>query len=269
MCVCRAVHRLAALAWIAGCGRVDFSARATIDAPDDVTAPDAADPLMRDCVLHMAMDEAAWSGTAADVIDSCGHHDGTAVNAAAVVDDPVRGRVGNFPDPASCVEVPDAPDLRPTTGLTVSAWVKPMALDGSNAFGIVSKRDDYLSNAAYTVFAWTNDMVWADIDTENDRAPGGTALVNGEWHHVTVVFDGTLSPPARVQFYYDARPDGSITESSTSITQFTSNLAIGCMPLPTQPADQQSLRGELDDVAIWTRALAAGEVTSWYERTKR
>src|SRR4051812_37760282 len=148
-----------------GCGRVSFDRNA--DTPID--AADAAGTGVdfgAGCAVGLAMEEASWTGVPGEVLDSCGGHNGTAVQGARRIDDDVRGRAGEFPAPSGCVQIADAPALHATTALTLSAWIYPLALDGINPYGVIAKRSDYaMDDAEYTMFVWTGNTVWVDIDS--------------------------------------------------------------------------------------------------------
>jgi hypothetical protein len=266
--------RCAVLIALAACGRADFDARLIIDAaPLAIDTPVDADTVLDGCVLHMRMDEPAWTGSPGEVIDSCSTNPGTAVNGATTTDDPIRGRVGMFIGGTSCVEVPDAPSLRMTDALTVSAWVKPSMLSPAS-FGVVSKRTDFQIATEYSVFVWADangmgstNEVYVDIDTENDRgADPTTVYVDNQWKQITVVYDGSLAQAARVKFYVNGALTFVMPESSASITPPAAepNLAVGCLPLS---GPNQSFVGNIDEVVIWRRALSAIEISSWYTTT--
>jgi hypothetical protein len=252
------------------CGRIGFS-----EHPPDAAGIDATDPVLVDCVMHLAMDEDTWSGIPGEVRDSCGTNPGTAINGATRGDDPERGRVGMFVGGTSCVDVPDAPALRATDALTVSAWIKPAMLSPAS-FGVVSKRVDFMADTEYSVFIWaSNDgsgnvnELYADVDTENDRgADPTTVYADDVWHQVTVVYDGTRPASQRITFYVDGNLTYVMPESSASIAPpaVEPNLAVGCLPL-SGPA--QSFVGAIDDVAIWRRALPSADVAAWFAATKK
>src|SRR5689334_2786765 len=125
---------LCALALAAGCGDV----QPLPDAPPDVPGIDLA----RGCVLKAQMDEAAWPATGTPVLNSCGGAGGALTGTgAAPAMDTTRGRVGSFSGNA-CVDFANAPALHGTTGLTMSAWVRPTGLNGMDSNGVITKRTD-------------------------------------------------------------------------------------------------------------------------------
>jgi len=265
---------------VGGC-RLNFDAStarpadADTDAdPDDAMAvPDAPGPPVVDfgagCAVGLAMDEASWTGAAGEIRDACGDNNGAAVEGASRVDDPVRGTVGEVPVPSGCIKIADAPTLHATTGLTMSAWINPAALDGVNPYGVIAKRNDFTNDdAEYTMFVWIDNTVWVDLDGRNDRNHGTRALINGAWQQITVVYDGARPQAQRVAIYVDGVLDAEVPESSASLTPYASTLSIGCLPEEPSTKPQIALGGRIDDVGVWTRAFSAQEVTAWYVATK-
>jgi hypothetical protein len=215
------------------------------------------------------MDEDSWidhgsgSGSGTDLVNEClPSAPGLATGGATPVVDPIRGKVGSF-GPTSCVTLEDRAELRALSAVTTSAWVR-MTGDPSGSFGIVAKRVNV--GGEYSMFIWTGSRVWVDIDTDNDRFTGAGSIPTDEWNQLTMVYDGSLLRGERIHVYINGVLDSVGPESSTSITPDGSPLAIGCLPLG---GVAQSLVGELDDVAVWTRAFSTAEVAAWYDATKR
>jgi hypothetical protein len=254
------------LAIAAGCGRLGFDTSAV--SPDG--APDARTQAAfgNGCVVGFHFEEPAWAGAPGEVIDACGgDQPGKAAGGARPVDDPVRGRVADFSDTiADCIVIGDEPALRLAGAITMSAWVFPTGLDAVNPYGIIAKRTDDLAEVAYTMFVWTDNHVFVDLDTENDELASTGTLANGRWQQITTVYDGSQPVAARVKIYIDGVLDREAPESASAITPFTSALHVGC--LPQQAANKQSFHGRLDDVGVWDRAFTAAEVRGWYEASK-
>jgi hypothetical protein len=250
--------------WIAGllaccaCGRIGF------DAGADASSPDApAMPFGDDCVVGFEMNEGTWG----QVIDSCGgDNPGTAGGVAMPVDDPVRGRVGQFGGPHDCITVANVPDL--TMTLTASAWIYPTGLDMVTPRGVIARRLDDQTAVAYAMFVWTGDHVVVDIDSENDEMLSNAVIPNGQWRMITTVYDGTLPAAERVRIYIDGVLDRVVAETSVAMPSSPAPLVVGCLPIMPSTSDQQSFAGRLDDVGLWNRAFTEAEVKAWYEATR-
>ena len=242
----------------AGCGGDSPSNPNPNPTPSPTAAPTPAPvppPVSNaDLVLLMHMDEAAWSGAANEVGDTSGlAHHGTAV-AGATTAAGRFGRGGSFPGGAGCVTVPDRADLRPDDALTLSLWMNPNAV-GQTDLGVIAKRISFLQDSAYALYVDPRGALGIDVDTEDNRFFTGTGVVaNGRWTHVAIVYGGGIATA-----YVNGSPAAQSADSARSLTPFRSPLWIGCLPLGT-PA--QGFSGLLDEVAIWHRALSAGEVTA-------
>jgi len=258
-------RRLLLLAIVAGCGNVENPAPMDGPPPRDVLNG----TLRGGCVLALHMDEASWSGAAGEVKDDCGDDNpGTVVGqGTTTVAGGVSGRAGSFSGNA-CVEIPNAPALHGTTGLTMSAWILPTKLNnGDTANGVISKRIDSGNQSEYSLSVWIGNNVWVDLDGEADRFHGAATITEKAWQQLTLVFDGSRALTQRARVYINGSLDVTMQESSASLTPYTSPLHIGCMPAPAA-ATQQNFIGELDEVVIWNRALTDAEITQWYTNTK-
>jgi hypothetical protein len=249
-------RRLLLLAIASGCGSVS-------EGPD--ASSDDLGTLRQGCAVMLRMDDLGWRGFRS-VTDTCGGRNGTPSGTIAVIPDSVRGRVGQFTGDG-CITVADAPELRPASELTMSAWVLPTALDDINAYGVISKRVDMATQSAYNLYLWTENHAWVDIEGNDNRFPNGTQLANNVWTQLTVVFDGTRAPAQRVRVYVNGSFDVAAPEAAASIAPHTSPLQIGCLPSPSNQTMQYFV-GLLDEVAIWTRALSDAEIVQWHGLTR-
>jgi hypothetical protein len=274
---------IAVIPLLIGCGRLQFEQVADAPPADGAGAssqdgaasagPDAAKPdntiFGASCAVGLKLDEAAWTGAQGEIVDSCGaDNNATAVDGALRVDDLTRGRVAEMPVPSGCLQISEAPSLHATTGLTLSAWIYPLMLDLIDAYGVMAKRNDFFTDdAEFAVFIWTDNQIWVDMDSRNDRSHGAYQVMNDRWQQITVVFDGTLAMAERVKIYVNGQLDASIPESSTTLTPYPSGLTVGCLRIIPNTQPQLALGGRIDDVGVWTRAFSAQEVQAWYRAT--
>jgi hypothetical protein len=261
-------RQLLLLALLVGCGSV--AQDPMVDGGHSQPADVLDGTLRTGCILALHMDEPVWSGVTGEVKDDCGgDNPGTAVGAGlTTVAGGVRGRAGSFSG-GGCVEIPNAASLHATTGLTMSAWIFPTQLDGgiNNANGVISKRTDTDDQSEYNLSVWTGDHVYVDLDGKNDRFNGNATIALKRWTQLTVVYDGTQLTDQRVHLYVNGLLDVAKRETSASLTAFSSTLSIGCMPAPAA-GTQQNFIGQIDEVAIWNRALSSDELMRWYTNTK-
>jgi hypothetical protein len=208
------------------------------------------------------MEEPSWQGTAKEVVDSSGTgNHGVSVSGATTTTSGKLGRGGIF-NGTGFVNVGDNPSLRPTTALTIALWVYLPTSVGGSAPGLFTKRNAVGDSSAFMVALWTNDFLYVDIDTENDRFTSSKPLPIGQWVHLAVVFEGSLPSANRVALYVNGTLDSTHTETSNSIAQFTSPLEVGRLR-----NGGDGLNGYLDEVGMWFRPLSLTEIQSLYALT--
>ena len=268
------MHRLLVLVAVAACGSVNaVSPDASVDgpapAPDGATVDGRTTPdLKKGCVLKATMDEASWASGNRPVANACGSGGGSVVGAGAdTTMDPDRGRVGSFSMDA-CVDFPSTPELHGTTGLTMSAWIRPTGLNGVDSNGVISKRDDKNVNSEYGLFVWTGSKVYVDLGN-SDRYQGTAAVSPNVWTQLTAVFDSTLPASDRVRLFINGVSDPlqhvTIGDLGSALPSYNAPVHLGCTPAPSvMPPTNQTFRGQLDNVTIWNRALTADELTALY-----
>jgi concanavalin A-like lectin/glucanase superfamily protein len=264
------MHRLLVVVAAAGCGSV---AAVPDDASRDAAPPDAATSdgraipdLKKGCVLKATMDEASWASTGRPVVNACGSGAGSVLGPGAdTTNDPDRGRVGSFSMDA-CVDFLSTPELHGTTGLTMSAWVRPTGLNGVDSNGVISKRNDKNMQSEFGLFVWTGSKVYVDLGN-SDRYEGTAALSKDVWSQLTAVFDSSLPAADRVRLFINGVADPlkhvTIGDLGASLPSYDSPLHVGCTPAPREvPPTNQTFQGQLDNVTIWNRALSAEELTA-------
>lgn len=268
-------RQLLLLALVAGCGNVAGSGTDGGTGSTDDAGPGQnplSGTLRNGCMVALHMDEASWSGATGEVKDDCGgDNPGTATGpGTTTVANGVRGRAGSFAG-GGCIDIPNGTALHTTTGLTMSAWIFPTAIDGgiNNANGIISKRTDSNNQSEYNLSLWLRNHAWVAIDgdTDADRLEGMATITTQRWVQLTMVYDGTQIEAQRIRLYLNGSFDQAHRETSTTIPAYTSTLHIGCMPAPAA-GTQQNFIGQIDEVAIWNRALSEAEITQWYTNTK-
>ncbi|MBD3246338.1 MAG: hypothetical protein GF333_04940 [Candidatus Omnitrophica bacterium] len=203
------------------------------------------------------------AGTSAS--DSQGSNTGTLTNGPTWSTDLANGTNSLSFDSSDSeyVEVSDSSDLDNTSAFTITAWVKPSTLDG-NARAIVSKRNDPDDNQAYSVFFYTDDKLYVDVDGTGDRFSSDTTFSTDQWYHIAVVYDGSLSADQRVKVYVDGALDTTASETSASIADYSSDFYVGIM----NSGYTDSFDGIIDEVKYYDSALTATEVSDDYELTE-
>nr|MDA3874566.1 LamG domain-containing protein [Kiritimatiellia bacterium] len=160
--------------------------------------------------------------------------------------------------------VPDPDVLEDTDKLSFSFWVRPENNDGNARF-IVSKRDAQNVNCAFSLFFYTGNRLYVDLDHNNNgnRHSTGTQFQNNSWYHVAVVYDGTLPQIERGRVYINGELDANspFAVSGSSIPDYPSDLTLG-----TANSGYHSwFKGRIDDLLIFREALQASEVEDLFE----
>ncbi len=84
---------------------------------------------------------------------------------------------------------------------------------------------------------------------------------NGNWNNVTITLDTTINS---AKLYYNGVLEGTSSFNPSFWPNTTNSTFIGASPLAI--GDQQWLKGALDDIAIWNRALTPQEIKQVYNQ---
>jgi len=139
---------------------------------------------------------------------------------------------------------------------TIATWVK---IDSS--IGTVGLAD---SLGVRFMITWS-DTLNCYFSAENEDANYPYTYVGLGWHHITLVYDGSLDAVDRIRGYVDGiqktlTPGGSTTPTSLS-TSFSADYIIANR-MNTIFGDQQT-----SDVLLYTRVLSVGEIQALADRS--
>lgn len=169
------------------------------------------------------------------------------------------GRIGGglrF-DGETVVEVGDSAGFERDQPFTLAAWVY---LDGDGAMTIVSRMDDANAHRGYDFYLGEGRLFvhlihrWPDSAVRVNTAQ---PIARQKWHHVACTYDGT-SRAEGVTIFVDGVPQAlERTHDSLGDSILTDQ--------PLRLGRRQTaapLRGILDDLRIYARALATEEITA-------
>jgi hypothetical protein len=162
--------------------------------------------------------------------------------------------------PESFVDAGPGPQLERDRPFSIALWVRPLA-DGA----CVSKMDDVNGFRGYDVNITEGGKLSLHLintwPTDAIKVKTKALLPRNPWSHVAVVYDGS-GKAAGVKLYVDGKSAEFDVEADTlrGDTATDQPLRIGSR------STGLALRGELADVRIAPRALAAEEVGALYER---
>jgi hypothetical protein len=160
--------------------------------------------------------------------------------------------------------VADDPDLRSNT-FTLFAWVLPDQGSDGMPLGIFSKRVDYLMDSQFTLFLFQNNNVYVDIGSA--RYSGRKVIpYDGHWHQVAAVFDGDAATGS-LRIYVDGALDVALDAGhSIPVVAVPPPLYVGCLVLGSTPGPyDETFLGDIDEAAIWHRALGPEEIQALYQ----
>ncbi len=189
------------------------------------------------------------SGTA--IIDMSGlENDGTIFGAPSWVAG-ISGTALNLDGANDYVLLPDTASLDIADAITLAAWVRPEMVDTQC---LVKKTIDG-SGDGYELSLSANGTAFGRL---NETTNGNTFRVNANsayptdgttWTHVAMTYDGGV-----MRLYVDGTEEDSLAES-TVIGTNSFDLGIGA-----QSDGAFKFQGALDDVRVYCRALAPGEI---------
>jgi|GEM_PF-640769 len=205
-----------------------------------------------------------------DLSDASGNNrNGEAVGAPGSVD----GKLGKALEYTSLkdgssfnfVKVGGTPIDFSTTDFTVAFWAKLSTWEGDPAF-ISNKNWNSGGNQGFVVAtAGDGRIQWNIADqsrTRKDFDSAGGKFNDNAWHHVTVVF----ARSGNTVTYFDGIEIDSRSIAGLGNTGTPADLALNIGQDGTGSyTDGGGVgvdKGQIDDVAIWTRTLSAGEVAT-------
>jgi subtilisin-like proprotein convertase family protein len=215
-----------------------------------------------------------WPGQNA-AEDIAGANPGSLINGASVV----PGLVGNafyFNNPHSTegisteqfVDVPDAPDLRFSTSLTMEAWVNTSNFNSSDVYSIIIKYFAFgappAGGRAYAI-AITHDpfrSAYTEVNTDESTAVASTTtsqVVDGVWTHVSATYDTN-----GLKIYYNGQLQ-QVMPYIGSLNQGTAPLGIGGGLGGAPPGEASAaFWGLIDEPTVYSNALSITNIQDIY-----
>ena len=211
-----------------------------------------------------------WSGST--IAEPDGVNDGYLVNGAKLAAGKI-GRGFSFDGVDDYVLVPPNASLNLGEQGSTAFWMRaaPTNLMDTCCQGLVTT--DFLgvsiasAPAGVVFFVYTTNGGWvhtSDIGTCSQCA-GGFPVSPGEWHHIVGTYDGT-----QLQLYVDGVATGNPILHTGTILPMPKGgfLAIGSEDgrRTNNPNEPRYFHGDIDEVAIYRRALTPLEVFALFER---
>lgn len=194
-----------------------------------------------DLVLYLPLD--------GGVEDASGNGNDGIVNGNASWVDGKHGQAMQF-DGSTYMEIPDSPGsgLDGVSGLTIEAWVK---MSGHHDNGIVVKliSEGVHWPTVYNLETWSDQLAYFGVNEDTGEWIVGSYPLD-EWFHLTGVFDNGTET-----IYINGEDMGSMPDPSAVVPDSDLPVYIGCVD-----PNSYFFVGELDDIAIYDRALTQAEI---------
>ena len=204
--------------------------------------------------LVMALNFDESSGIATDVSGSA--NNGTLGNGAVRIASGVRGGAVQFDGVNDFVTVADSNSLDLTSGMTLSAWVKP---DDLNGWETVILKQRSTGTHSYGLYA-------QDGGAQGSFGPGGTIRVGtaqpsvagvnplplGTWSHVATTYDGITQRVFVNGVEVANRPQAGNIVVGTGVLRIGGNTSYA----------GEYFKGAVDEVRVYNRALSATEIVN-------
>lgn len=229
--------------------RADYASRGSVKGVSSQIGVDneLSSALSNGLVGYWKMDEATWSGTLADIVDSSGNGNiGTAQGATDAKAYPTTGKFGNggyFDGVDDYVSVPNNSMFSfGTNDFSISAWVKTNVTSTKIAVGKYSGYDYWLGNNYGATFSISGTQVNEPSNTISDN----------NWHLITGVRSKGV-----IYIFVDGKLRNS--KANTNSASPDGNLGIGQFG-----TSGYFWNGLIDEVRIYNRALSPSEVSALY-----
>lgn len=144
---------------------------------------------------------------------------------------------------------------------SVSAWFRPTSTSGMGILGWGNSGTALAASGLYMNLHGTGVVNAGFAGMNNAYNTSNCPAVINQWNHI--VFSKTPGAIASTtKLFVNGVSCGSLTGSSSTPNVSNSNLSIGSWA----SISTQRFFGQIDEVAIWSRALHADEVTQLYRR---
>lgn len=213
-------------------------------------------------VAHWQLDE----GQAGTAYDSAGGNDGIIYGDTNWTAGKVGQAALDFDGDQDYVIVPDDYSLKPAEQLTIAFWLYNRGGQSAGIYKYAACPDEPnspdISRAYYVDVNTAGNVtlrIYSDVNDYDEAVSIGPAEFN-QWHHITATFDRGIG-----SIYIDGQLDNSVSMSVSSIMYDNQPLIIGgYWSYCSEQTFHSRLNGSIDDIYIYGRSLAAGEIWQLY-----
>jgi hypothetical protein len=149
------------------------------------------------------------------------------------------------------VDVGDSSDLEPSSGFTISLWLKTTQTGSA----IILEKD---GDSGYSVQRESNNALKMNVGGAGTEIESSSSYNDGNWHHVVFVYRGVNDGSV----YVDGVVDTSVSTPGTP-SYGANSLVIGSR------SGSSGFNGAIDEVMIFDRPFTTDEVASLYELSSK
>lgn len=170
-----------------------------------------------------------------------------------------------FNGSSSKIVITDAASLKPTGNFTINGWIKTSTAIGSlfcsiSANTAIAGFYTRIENSGkLDIVIGKNTGTTANVDYK--ELIGNKSLTDGIWHNFQFVYNGS-----NIYIYVDGNLDNSVANTINPAYAATNYPRIGCQN--NTGTDTVFLTGNLDELALYSRAWTAAEIRKYYAWTK-
>jgi hypothetical protein len=157
------------------------------------------------------------------------------------------------------IQIPNDPTFSfKTKKLTIAAWIKPTATDGTY---VIQKESNSGGGGPFSldIYPGTARGIIYDINNKLIQLNGSTAIKASIWQHIALTWDGQ-----NANLYYNGQLEDT-TPFTTAISTSTGDIYIGAYKWAFP---QASFIGTVDNVRIYDTYLTSTEIKNLYNTSQ-
>jgi len=146
---------------------------------------------------------------------------------------------------------------------TLEAWIKTT---GTRESIIVKNNGDSSWNSGEKAFYLDDSGQVSFVGFGNNYIKGNTAVNDGQWHHVAVVWDYDSNSSGAGTIYVDGEDDTNTSTTNYAANNSDNNGDTYKIGLPNRYDNKEAsnfFSGEIDEVRIWDTARTAAEIEEY------
>jgi hypothetical protein len=120
------------------------------------------------------------------------------------------------------------------------------------------------NGSRFSILWFSDNNIYFSAE-KNSTAFGSVFANLTEWHHLAMVFDGSLSGNARIAFYLDGELKARTGGSGTHPATLAASSSLGNISAGRENLNNRSSNGRIAEMAIYPTALSAARIAAHYD----